>query len=219
MKDLHMIKIIAKTGLCLLLALSCVSLAAPVDDPEYYDPALPKDPSEIPIKPFEGERYEAEVPDTLDLTYHANEAINFLTRLISPEETDYCIYHLAWGQFNPTIFEIGHGSNQNQNAKWAESIVLMRAMTGNNDNLDGDRKLIGSLTRYTGKDGLLYVPVKNRPWAYIDPVTQKAGKPFADTFAEGRQLRAFATWYQHDHNPLWKQIADRKVQRLRELAI
>ena len=100
-----------------------------------------------------------------------------------------------------------------------ESIVLMRAMTGNQQNLDGDRKLICSLVRYTGKDGLFYVPVKNRPWAYIDPVTQKAGKPFADTFAEGRQLRAFGTWYQYDRNPLWKQIADRKVARLNELAV
>lgn len=207
-------------GFCLSLMLAFgARAAAPLDDPEYYDPALPKAPNEIQLKSFEGERYDAEVPDTLDLVDNANEAVNFLTRMISPVETDYCIYHLAWPQFNPTIFEIGHGSNQNQNAKWAESIVLMRAMTGNEENLDGDRKLICSLVRYTGKDGLFYVPVKNRPWAYIDPVTQKAGKPFADTFAEGRQLRALQTWYRHDGNPLWKEIIDRKVSRLSGLAI
>jgi hypothetical protein len=206
-------------GLCLILTLALGAKAAPLDDPEYYDPALPKEPRDIRVKPFAGERYQAEVPDTLDLAHHADEALNCLTRMISPAETDYCIYHLAWGQFNPTIFEIGHGSNQNQNAKWAESVVLMRAMTGSQWNTEGDQKLMGSLVRYTGKDGLFYVPVKNRPWAYIDPVMQKAGKPHADTFAEGRQLRTFATWYQHDHNPLWKQIADRKVRRLRELAV
>ncbi|HKB41152.1 MAG TPA: hypothetical protein VKD72_32290 [Gemmataceae bacterium] len=32
--------------------------------------------------------------------------------------------------------------------------------------------LIGSLEFHTGKDGLFYVPVKNRPWAYIAPVMQ-----------------------------------------------
>src|SRR5438876_733998 len=63
------------------------------------------------------------------------------------------------------------------------------------------------------------IPIKDRPWAYIDPVTQKIGKPFADAFAEGRQLRALATWYQHDRSPLWKEIADRKIKRLNELAI
>jgi hypothetical protein len=205
-------------GFCLLLLTANV-IAAEHTDEDYYDPALPKTCGEIPIKPFVGERYEAEVPDTLDLAYHANEAINFLTRCIAPESKDYCIFHLMHGQFNPTIFEIGHGSNQNQNAKWAESVVMMRAMTGSSWNTAGDQMLMSSLVRFTGPDGLFYVPVKDRPWAYIDPVTQKIGKPFADAFAEGRQLRALATWYQHDHDPMWKEIADRKVKRLLELAI
>ncbi|MEX0677382.1 MAG: hypothetical protein WD063_09920 [Pirellulales bacterium] len=205
-------------GYCLLLLAGYV-IAAEHPDEDYYDPTLPKTSSEIPIKPFVGERYETEVPDTLDLSYHAREALNFLTRCIAPESKDFCIFHLMHGQFNPTIFEIGHGSNQNQNAKWTESVILMRAMTGSDWNTEGDQMLMSSLVRFTGPDGLFYVPVKDRPWAYIDPVTQKIGKPFADAFAEGRQLRAFATWYQHDKNPMWKEIADRKVKRLNELAI
>ncbi|MBI2824454.1 MAG: hypothetical protein HYX69_07195 [Planctomycetia bacterium] len=206
-------------GLFLALMAGSAASAAEHPDEDYYDRSLPQSPGDIPIKPFDGERYEAEVPDTLDLAYHATEALNFLTRCIAPESKDYCIFHLMHGQFNPCIFEIGHGSNQNQNAKWAESVELMRAVTGSDWNIDGDRKLMASLVRFTGPDGLFYVPVKDRPWAYIDPVTQKAGKPFADAFAEGRQLRALATWYEHDKNPLWKKIADRKVKRLAELAI
>jgi hypothetical protein len=208
-----------RTGGILLLLLAGRVIAAEHADEDYYDPALPKSSSSIPIKPFDGERYEAEIPDTLDLAFHANEAINFLTRCIAPESKDLCIFHLMHGQFNPTIFEIGHGSNQSQNAKWTESVAMMRAMTGSDWNTEGDRNLMSSLVRFTGPDGLFYVPVKDRPWAYIDPVTQKVGKPFADAFAEGRQLRAFATWYQHDKNPMWKEIADRKVKRLLELAI
>ncbi len=205
-------------GFCLLLFAGHV-VAAEHADEDYYDPTLPQTSSGILIEPFAGERYEAEIPDTLDLAYHANEALNFLTRCIAPESKDFCIFHLMHGQFNPTIFEIGHGSNQNQNAKWAESVVMMRAMTGSDWNTRGDQNLMSSLVRFTGPDGLFYVPVKNRPWAYIDPVTQKIGKPFADAFAEGRQLRALATWYQHDKNPIWKEMADRKVMRLLELAI
>ena len=197
---------------CVLLAGHVIATEHP--DEDYYDPALPKNTSDIPIKPFEGEHYQAEIPDTLDLAYHASEALNFLTRCIAPESKDHCIFHLMHGQFNPTICEIGHGSNQNQNAKWTESVVMMRAMTGSDWNTEGDQKLMSSLVRFTGPDGLFYVPVRDRPWAYIDPVTQKIGKPFADAFAEGRQLRALATWYQHDKNPLWKELADRKVKRL-----
>ena len=32
----------------------------------YYDPALPKDVSAIPMAPYEGEHYEAVIPDTLE---------------------------------------------------------------------------------------------------------------------------------------------------------
>jgi hypothetical protein len=206
------------TGIVWLLLAGFV-VAAEHPDEDYYDPKLPRHCDEIPIQPFQGERYDAEVPDTLDLAYHANEALNFLTRCIAPESKDYCIFHLMHTQFNPAIFEIGHGSNQNQNAKWTESVLMMRVMTGSDWNTEGDQKLMASLVRFTGPDGLFYVPVKDRPWAYIDPVTQKIGKPFADAFAEGRQLRALATWYQHDKNPLWKEIADRKIKRLLELAI
>jgi hypothetical protein len=211
------------TGLRILLSSISLSLlagyvsAAEHPDEDYYDPTLPKHPSEIPIQPFVGEHYEADVPDTLDLAYHANEALNFLTRCVAPESRDFCIFHLMHGQFNPTILEIGHGSNQNQNAKWTESVVMMRAMTGSDWNTEGDQQLMCSLVRFTGPDGLFYVPVQDRPWAYIDPVTREAGKPFADAFAEGRQLRAFATGISTTRTPVERDR--RPVKRLLELAI
>ena len=43
---------------------------------QYLDKTLPR---EIPVAPYPGERYEAVVPDTLDLVDHANLAINALT--------------------------------------------------------------------------------------------------------------------------------------------
>jgi hypothetical protein len=187
--------------------------------PEYYDAAVPREPKDVDLLPFEGERYEAKAPETLDLAEYAANTVHGLTHLISSVETDYCIYHLLHKEANPIVFEIGHGSNQNQNAKWSEAIVLMRAMCGSRQYLAGDQTLVCSLTRLTGKDGLIYVPVKDRPWAFIDPVSEKRGTPYADIFGEARQLRAYATWYQHDRNPLWKKLANRKVDRLLQLAI
>src|SRR5437867_6649951 len=88
--------------------------------PEYYDDTLPRDPKEIHVVPFKGERYEALIPDTLDLAEYAESTVHGLTQLISPIETDYCVYHLLHKEANPIVFEIGHGSNQSQNAKWSE---------------------------------------------------------------------------------------------------
>ena len=183
-----------------------------------YDDSLPKNPDQLSVAPYQGERYIAEVPDTLDLVQYAHRSVNFLTRLISPEETDYCVYHFLHLGYNPAILEVGHMSTLSQNAKWSEAIVLMRAMSGNNERLEQDRKLIGSLVRITGKDGLCYHPVAGRPWAWIDPVLRDAKQPYSDVYCEGRQLRAYALWYAHDHNPLWKQLADRKTARLVELS-
>ena len=107
--------------------LSQKALASSYD--EYLDPTLPNDISEIPLTLYEGDRYEAEVPDTLDLAEYARESINYLTRLIAPEERDYWIYHLLYMAYNPTIFEFGHA--QWKNAFFAESVVLMRVLTPN----------------------------------------------------------------------------------------
>src|SRR5713101_8338749 len=65
-----------------------------VAHPNYYDDTVPREPKDIAVAPFWGERYQARVPDTLDLAEYADRATNAFTRLISPVETDYCIYHL-----------------------------------------------------------------------------------------------------------------------------
>jgi hypothetical protein len=186
---------------------------------EYYDSTVPRDPANIPLGDYTGERYEALVPDTLDLAQEAGKIVNFLTRAVSPRRTDYAVYHLMHLGYNPAILEVCDGGLQNQNAKWAEAVIPLRVMSGSTLNKGGERAVVGALVRITGKDGLCYVPVKNRPWAIFDPVTEKLGQPYADMFGEGRQLRAYATWYQHDKDPFWRKLAERKINRLREISI
>src|SRR5262249_9636124 len=106
-----------------------------VAEPAYYDATVPRKPEQISVSPFRGSREEQTVPDTLDLVDYAEKALNVFTRMISPLDTDYCIYHLVHAAANPLVFEIGHGSNQNQNAKWSEAVVMMRAMTGDQSRL------------------------------------------------------------------------------------
>ncbi len=181
---------------------------------DYPDETLPR---EIPVAPYHGETYEAVVPDTLDLAEHAELAINVLTRCLAPEY-DYELYDLLDLSINPPTLMSG-GGYINLNPKWAEALPRLRVMTGSTTNLDVDGKLIASLVHATGKDGLCYYPVEGRPWAFFEEATRKIGKPYADVFGEGRQLLAYAVWYQHDANPLWKELAERKIRRLTELTL
>ena len=75
---------------------------------DYLDPNLPKDWAAIKLAPYEGERYEAEVPDTLDLAENARECVNYLTRL-APVEKDGWAYHILYVTYNPAILAPGGG--------------------------------------------------------------------------------------------------------------
>src|SRR5262249_24949681 len=101
--------------------------------------------------------------------------------------------------------------------KYAEALPMLRAMCGSDQNLDIDGRIIGALVANFGTDGFTYQP--QRPWANYDPTTVAAGMPFNDVFGEGRQLRAFAVWYMHDHNPRWKELAERKIQRMLAMSL
>ena len=189
---------------------------APPDRPysDYLDNTIPQTLDEIPVKQFEGERYEAQVPDTLDLAEMARETINCLTRLIAPKEYDYWVYHLLNMEVNPPVFEFG--AAQWKNPFFAECIILMRAMCGSNENLQEDRKLIGPIVWNTGIDGLTYQNVR---WGFQVLGTPYEGKPHADINNQGTQLRALAAWYQHSGNPLWKQLALKKIDHMLSLSV
>jgi hypothetical protein len=181
----------------------------------YVDWSLPRS---VSVTPFEGERYEAEIPDTIDLVDHANYALNQGTCLWAPEWGYEYIYG-AFFDINPPKLELGHGGLITEGAKTVETLPMLRVMTGSTYKIDMDDKAILSFVRVTGKDGLCYYPVENRPWAFFEDFTRSVGKPYCDIFAEGRQLLAYASWYQHDRNPLWRTLAERKVRRLMEMTL
>ncbi len=189
--------------------------AEEIDYNNWIDWSLPRS---VSIAPFEGDRYEVEVPDTIDLVDHANYALNMATRLWAPE-WGYELLNSVDMNTNPPKFSMGSGGLITESPKISETIPMLRVMTGSTYNIDMDEKIIMSFVRVTGKDGLCYYPVENRPWAFFDDYTKTIGKPYSDIFAEGRQLLAYASWYQHDRNPLWKELAERKVRRLLDMTL
>jgi hypothetical protein len=208
-----MLRIAYRCGVIGFLVLSLPVMAqSPKND--YIDRSLP---AEVSVAPYPGERYEAEIPDTLELTDHARLAINALTRLVTPE-WDYEQYCGIRVNSNPPVFNIG-GGLVNINPKWLEALPGLRIMTGSTENIGIDGKLMDSILHVTGQDGLCYYPVENRPWALFNTHLKEIGKPYSDVFGEGRQLLAYAVWYQHDQNPMWKELAERKIQTLIEMTL
>lgn len=217
-------------GLCIItwgLVFALTAVGPFVQSPGYCNEKEKDDPNNwidwglprlVSVVPFEGERYPAEIPDTIDLVDHANYALNMGTRLWAPE-WGYEILNGVDLKKNPPVFSLGSGGLLTESAKIVEALPMLRVMTGSTFNIDMDANAIMSFVRVTGRDGLCYYPVENCPWAFFDDYTRTINKPYSDVFAEGRQLMAYAAWYQHDRNPLWKQLAERKIRRLQEMTL
>ena len=91
---------------------------------DYVDESVAE--AELPAAHFAGERYEAEVPDTLDLTDNARFAINAYTRMLDPA-MDYQFFGNANFVRKPPVLILG-GSYECV-SKHLESLPLMRIMS------------------------------------------------------------------------------------------
>ena len=185
---------------------------------DHGDKSLPQ----IPLPRFEGERYEAEVPDTLDLSHRADLAIHGITEMLDPE-TDYLMFDHAWFNRKPPVMtktwakEILSCGN-----KHLESLPLLRLMSGSTFNIEVDQKFMQSQLGMTAKDGALYLPVVKHHVGEVGR-TGRLNPPYSEPFAsaqgEGRNILALCMWYQHDKSPLWKTLIEKKVDRLAEIAV
>ena len=219
--------LLVATSFALLIMWSSVAgeaVAAPQPKRNPNIGYINKDIPSIPVPPVKGKRYEALVPATLDLAERADLAINVLTR-VTDAEADYEIY---WGFSitNPRSMFMAHdwiGGTMIQ-PKFMEAVSLMRLITGNEQNLEVDQRWSEVSLHMQGRDGLLYVPAKGRPWAWdgvwppykteIGPVDQHAV-----SFQFGRMVGAMTLFYLRTGNPILKDAIERLVNRMAELTV
>ena len=185
---------------------------------DYLDNEITKIKIKTPV--YEGQHYEAMVPDTLDLAMRAELAINTLTRTLDSER-DYEIYFAIDLTTNPPI--MSHEISSVCLTKYLENLPLLRTMSGSLTNIEIDSKLMESLLHKIGKDGLIYMPAENRPWSFTSQfgnrnVPEHINGPYCMPFGNaGRGILAQCVWYQHDKNPLWKRLCERQIDRLLEI--
>lgn len=184
-------------------------------------------PVEIP--PYRGRRYEAVIPETLDLADRARIAVEGVLTTSTDPDYDHEVYIQADMNWQPPImYHSFHDFNGCQ-PKYLESLALLRSACGSDVNLEVDRRLYGVALHMVGEDGLSYVPVKGRPWALFDDwksVLRSPNLPPSDVqhvfslYPDGRNLLALCAW--HMRNPddsFTKELIQKKVKGLAAIGV
>lgn len=130
-----------------------------------------------------GRRYEAVVPDTLDLAERARLAVGGLTNFLNPQ-AGYAPYGHTYFNANPPYLSDLPGGPPNW-GKIAESLILARLMCGSEENLDVDAKMLSGMLA--------------SPWMVVNP---EAPTPVSCG------IQALMPVYQLDPNPALKQQID-----------
>jgi len=183
----------------------------------YIRPDIPD--FEVPV--YEGQRYEALVPDTLDLQDRAALAVNGLTGPTDPL-ADYDLYFFAWFLGNPPMMQ--HDQDSVCLSKLMESLPLMRIISGSDLNKQVDRRWMEVALHQQGPDGLMYWPAKGRPWAILGmedqlPARARTTEQHIMPLYCGRLLSTLMLYYLRDGGTLWKESAERLVDGLVDLAV
>jgi len=112
-----------------------------------------------------GQRYEAMVPDTLDLADRAALAINGMAGTIDPDN-DYLMWFFINWHKNPPYMKHGGVADLECTPKFYDAMTLLRQVCGSQKHLDIERGMETAMMGWLNKDdGLLdavYTP--KRPW-------------------------------------------------------
>lgn len=183
-------------------------------DPIEY---ISKDIPEFEAPAYKGERYEAMVPDTLDIQERASLAVHGLTNTTDPD-SDYEIYWAALLNKNPVY--MFHSWNDSCWCKYMDTLPLLRLASGSTLNMDVERRWFEVLLHMQDADGLLYFPKIGKPWwpnQCYGPAPP--GDHYTLVYPHGRLLGAVTIYYLLTGDQLWKAAGRRVVDGLAELAV
>ena len=142
-----------------------------------------------------GERYEASVPDTLDLADRMGLAVNALTNVWFPSERFALGFNVELSR-RPPVLSINHLTDAYLNipAKFIEALVVCRLASGSRQNIEVDRGVLDAQLSFIGGDGLTYCPTDT----LAELIEQR---PFSEVWGEGRLLLALSMLAQVDEDP------------------
>ena len=169
---------------------------------------------------YAGQRYQAVVPDTLDLAERAALALSALGGTSDPAMEGLHYFRQALACHPPYMAH--HGADTTCTPKYMESFPMMRLICG--ADLYADLELIQRKMLVSEiADGLYWNRYRaDRPWATsYNPAFdgQRQADDLANVGGNGRMLRALVTCYELDPQPHWLALIRQLVGGLRRIAI
>lgn len=162
-----------------------------------------------------GAYYVATVPDTLDLAERGRLGINHFTESIRQElnyEMIMGVKFAAADSVEILMHMTGLGCCQ---AKCAEAMAMLRLISGSQQHLDREAKMLAMLAANVGEEGIWWVPkLSDRPW-----LGKEENMSYANTHGQGRMIRAMIRWYQYTGHEKWKELIDRMVDGMDRLFV
>ena len=163
--------------------------------------------TEINRPQVSGRYYDATVPDTLDLAERGRLGISHFTESIREELNYEMVMGVQFpgnGAANVVMHITGLACCQ---AKCAEAMAMLRMVSGSQQHLEREAKMLEMLASNIGEEGIWWVPqTTDKPWLGPDGYL-----PYANTHGQGRMIRAMIMWYQYSGSEKWKQWIDRMV--------
>ncbi|MDO8686127.1 MAG: glycoside hydrolase family 127 protein [Clostridiales bacterium] len=173
---------------------------------------------------YKGEYYEVFVPATLDIAERAGYAVNALTETLDPE-FDYELYWLVDLLAKKPVMFHNYIDDLIQ-AKFFQALPLVRTASGSKQNIDIERFQMENYLKMQGDDGLIYFPIKGRPWALPAKTSPFSGLdyiPSGDYLCflgmAGRILGAFCIYALKDPGGPWMNAANRLLDGIRKVTI
>ena len=190
----------------------------PGDPIGYVRPEIP----DFEMPDYQGERYEAMAPDTLDLAERAGLVVHAMTESTNPHADYEPYWTVSW----TPVPRMGAGGFTSPN-KFQEAVSLCRLMSGSEQNLHVDRRWMEAALKQQGPDGLINVPTKGRPWIAAEEPRHIAGlsSSYSNTdqiispFVNGQILRNLSLIAAQDDHPSWIEAIRGVVDGLAELAV
>jgi hypothetical protein len=188
------------------------------------------DAPSFPLKPYNGQHYQDRIPDTYDIQSRAALGVNALTGATNPL-ANYELYWQVKFANNPVL--MNHDWNDWCQIKFQESLPLLRMVSGSQQEIQVDQAWQDVTLKSLGPDGLHYIPMQGRPWAWdvsfwTDRIARADGTlaqlrdatvtQITNPFVNGRMMGTMLIYWLRDHNPIWLEAIRKMVDRLAELA-
>lgn len=171
--------------------------------------------TEFDLSRYQGDRYEATVPDTYDIHERARAVQNILTRAIDPD-WDYLMYFRIEFARNPAI--MWHGLDDVCQQKYMQALPLIRLITGEDSDIQIDKVWLQAAIKQIGSDGLNYFPsYPFDSWRFSQLLDDPSAEHY--TFTCVNFLAPFALQHLLRPNDLWLEYMRRQTDGINSLAV